>query len=150
VNRSDIISGGLLVLFGLLTIFVIVPVEIDSGGDYGLDPKFFPVTTLWLIVAMAVLQIGHRLVLLKFDRDTPGPLDSLNWLFICGATLFLAMAYFGIVTIGFIATSLILIAIAMVAMGARKQNWLALLSIPIIAPIVIYYALGQIFTVELP
>ena len=150
MNRADIFSGSLIALFGLLTIFVIVPVEIDSSGDYGLDPKFFPVTTLWLIVAMAALQIAHRLLLLKFDPDTPAPLDGMNWLFICGAALFLTIAYFGILTIGFIATSLILIAIVMVAMGARKQNWLALVSIPIIAPLVIYYALGEIFTVQLP
>lgn len=150
MNRADIIAGSLITLFGLVTIFIIVPVEIDSGGDYGLDPSFFPVTTLWLIVAMAVLLVGHRLVLLKYDPDLPGPLDGRNFLFIFAATAFLAIAYFGIVTIGFIATSLILIAIVMVAMGARKQNWMALVSIPIIAPLFIYYALGKIFIVQLP
>ena len=149
MKRSDIYSGGLLALFGLFTIFILVPVQIDSGGDYGLDPSFFPVTTLWLIVLMAFVLIGHRL-LMKNPDTTRAPLDRMNWLFICIAAVLLAVVYLGLVTIGFIATSLLLIAILMVANGARKRNWLALATVPIIAPLVIYFALGKIFIVQLP
>ncbi len=150
MKRADIYSGGLLLLLGLFTIFVIVPVQIDSGGDYGLDPSFFPVTTLWLVVIMAVVLIGHRLMLPNDSEDSPAPLDGMNWLFICAAAVLLAITYFGMITIGFIATSLILIALLMVATGARSGNWLALATVPIIAPLVIYFALGKIFIVQLP
>ncbi len=150
MKQADIISGGLFVLFGLLTIFVIVPVQIDSGGDYGLDPSFFPVALLWLITAVAVLLIVTRLPISPDPSEAAPPLDGKNWLFICGAALFLAAAYFGILVIGFIATSVLLIAIVMVATGARRLNWWAFASIPIIATLVIYYALEKIFIVELP
>ncbi len=152
MKRADIYSGGLLLLLGLFTIFVIVPIQIDSGGDYGLDPSFFPLTTLWLIVLMAAVLIGHRLLIVK-EKDldsSPAPLDGMNWLFIGCAALILAITYFGMVTIGFIATSLILIAALMITIGAHRENWLALAVVPIIAPLVIYFALDRIFVVQLP
>lgn len=150
MKRADIYSGGLLFLLGLFTIYVIVPMQIDSGGDYGLDPSFFPVTTLWLIVLMAAVLIGHRLLIVKDSDGSPAPLDGLNWLFIGAAAVLLAIAYYSIITIGFIATSLILIAILMIAIGARRENWLALATVPIIAPLVIYFLLDRIFVVQLP
>jgi hypothetical protein len=150
LKRADIYSGGLLFLFGLFTIYVIVPVQIDSGGDYGLDPSFFPVTTLWLVVIMAIVLIGHRLLIVKDFDSSSAPLDGMNWLFIGCAALLLAITYYGMITIGFIATSLILIAVLMIAIGARRQNWLALVITPIVAPLVIYFALGKIFIVQLP
>lgn len=150
MKRADIISGGLLVLFGLITIFVIVPVQIDSGGDYGLDPSFFPVTLLWIVTAMAVLLVVSRLPLPADPSDTTPPLDGLNWLFIVVATVLLAIAYVAIDTIGFIISSIVLIAAGMLATGARRTNWLALAIIPFAATFVIYYALEKIFIVELP
>jgi len=150
VKRADIISGGLLVLFGLVTIFVIVPVQIDSGGDYGLDPSFFPVTLLWLITAMAALLVVSRLPLPPDPSDTTPPLDGLNWLFIVVAAVLLTVVYVAIDTVGFIVSSIVLIALGMLATGARRTNWLALATVPLVATLVIYYALEKIFIVELP
>lgn len=149
MKRADIYSGGLLLLAGLVTIFVIVPLQIDSGGDYGLDPSFFPLTTLWLIVLMAAVLIAHRL-LTQETESSSAPLDGMNWLFICAASVLLAVAYYGMITIGFIATSLILIALLMIATGARRKNWLAIATVPIIAPFAIYFLLDRIFVVQLP
>lgn len=150
MKRADIYSGGLLFLFGLFTIYVIVPLQIDSGGDYGLDPSFFPVTTLWLIVLMAVVLVGHRLLVVKDSDISPAPLDGTNWLFISAAAVLLAVTYYSIITIGFIATSIVLIAILMIAIGARRENWLAFAIVPIAAPLAIYFLLDRIFVVQLP
>lgn len=150
MKRADIITGSLLVLFGLVTIFVIVPVQIDSGGDYGLDPSFFPLTLLWLVTAMAVLLAATRVPLPPDPSDAAPTMDLMNWLFIVVATVALTIAYVAIDSIGFIITSIVLIATVMLAMGARSRNWLAIATIPVIAPIIIYYALGKIFVVQLP
>ena len=34
MRRADIVSGTVLAIFGLTMIFVIVPVQINSSGDY--------------------------------------------------------------------------------------------------------------------
>lgn len=149
MKRSDIISGGLLVLFGLLTIFFIVPVQIDSGGDYGLDPKFFPVSLLWLVTVIAALLLLTRLPTPSDPPDEAPPLDGMNWLFIVGASLFFAAAYVAIDSVGFIPSCVVMIAFLMYAMGERR-NWIKLIGISVAAPIIIAYSLGHIFTVELP
>ena len=149
MRRSDLISGSLLTLFGVAMIFLIVPMQIDSGGDYGLDPKFFPVSLLWLIVGMALLLIATRLPWQAGPIDEPPTLDRHNWMFIGAASLFLLFGFVAIDTVGFMPAAALMIAVLMYAMGVRR-HWIKLIGIAVAAPAIIYWLLRQLFSVQLP
>ena len=150
MRRSDIISGSLLVLAGLLMIFVIVPQQIASSSDYGLDPAFFPLTLLWLIIAMAVLLVVTRI------RQPPDPpekepvLDRRNWGFIVGATVFLLVGFIAIEKLGFVIAGTLMIAILMFILELRGLNWIEVIGIAAIAPFTIFWLLYHVFSVQLP
>jgi hypothetical protein len=150
VRRADLISGGVLFAACLLTIFVIVPLQIDSGGeDYGLEPKFFPVSLLWLITALSALLVITRLVV---PPDPPGsavPLQLRNWLFVGGMAVFFALAFIAINFAGFIPAATTIIAILMITVGGRR-HWIEVIAVSLIAPIVIDLALSHLFKVQLP
>ena len=149
MRRSDMISGGLLALFGLVMIFGVVPMQIDSGGDYGLDPKFFPVSLLWLVVVMSVLLVASRIPLPADPADAEPPLDRRDWTFIAGASAFLALGFIAIERLGFMVAGALMIAVTMYVMGVRRE-WVRLAGVSIAAPIVIYFALKHIFSIQLP
>jgi len=150
VRRADLISGSVLFFVCLLTIFVIVPQQIDSGGeDYGLEPKFFPVTLLWLLAILSALLVATRLFV---PPDPPGatqPFQAKNWLFIGGMSVFLALVFIAINTVGFIPTAMVTIAILMIAISGRR-HWIEVVAVALIAPIVIDLALTHLFKVQLP
>jgi hypothetical protein len=150
VRRADLISGGVLLIACVFTIYFIVPLQIDSGGeDYGLEPKFFPVALLWLITGLSVLLVVTRLVV---PADPPGsavPLQAKNWLFVGGMSIFFALAFVAISFVGFIPAAAVIIAILMIAVGGRR-HWIEIIIVSLIAPIVIDLALSHLFKVQLP
>lgn len=150
MRRSDIISGTLVVVFGLLMIFVVVPVQIKSSGEYGLDPKFFPVLLLWLLVAMGVLLAATRVSQPAGDPDAEPVLDRRNWAFIAGAAIFLLLGFIAIKTFGFVIAGTIMLALLMFAIEMRHLKWLEMIGVSALAPFVIYWLLYNIFSVQLP
>jgi hypothetical protein len=150
VRRSDIVSGILLVLFGLVMIFIIVPQQIKSSGDYGLDPKFFPTVLLWLLVTMAVLLIATRLRTQTEPADEEPILDAWNWLFIGGFSVFLILIFVAIKTVGFVLAGSATIALLMFTIGFRHLRWIELVGVSVLAPLAVYFALYHIFSVQLP
>ena len=82
MRRSDIISGIVLALFGLATIFIIIPAGISISDEYGLSPRVFPLTVMWLGTAVAVLLVVQRLRESRDAEDEAPPMQAQNWLFI--------------------------------------------------------------------
>jgi hypothetical protein len=150
LRRSDIISGSLLVLAGLLMIFVIVPQQIASSSDYGLDPAFFPLALLWLIVAMAVLLVATRIPQPPDPPEEEPVLDRWNWGFIVGASLFFLLGFIAIEQLGFVIAGTLMIAVLMFALELRGLNWIEVIGIAAIAPFSIYWLLYHVFSVQLP
>lgn len=150
MRRSDIISGGLLFLFGLMMIFVIVPRQIKSSSDYGLDPKFFPSALLWLLVIMGLLLVATRLRAQTEPADAEPVLDARNWLFIGGSSVFLLVVFVAIKTLGFVLAGIATVALLVFVLGFRHLRWIELIGVSVLAPLVIYLALYHIFNVQLP
>jgi hypothetical protein len=150
LRRSDLISGSLLVVAGLVMIFIIVPQQINSSSDYGLDPAFFPLALLWLIAVMAVLLVATRLRQPADPSDQEPVFDRRNWGFIIGASLFLVLAFVAIKTLGFVIAGTVLVAMLMFALELRKLNWVEMIGIAAIAPFTIHWLLYNIFNVQLP
>jgi hypothetical protein len=150
VRRSDLISGSLIVLSGLMMIFIIVPIQIDSTSDYGLDPAFFPLALLWLIVAMGAMLVLTRIPQPADPPDTEPVLDRWNWLFIVGACAFLTLGFIAIDQFGFVIAGAVMIALLMIIIELRHLRWIEVVGVSVIAPFVIYYLLYHLFSVQLP
>jgi Tripartite tricarboxylate transporter TctB family len=140
----------LVVLFGLVMIFIIVPIQITSSSDYGLDPKVFPVAVLWLLVAMGGLLVATRLAARPEPGDSEPVLTARNCLFIGGFAIFLVLVFVAINTLGFVLAGILMVSLLMVALDLRNRNWLQLVGVSVLAPLAIYYALYHIFSVQLP
>ncbi|MEJ2435094.1 MAG: tripartite tricarboxylate transporter TctB family protein, partial [Pseudolabrys sp.] len=150
LRRSDLISGSLIVLSGLVMIFVIVPVQINASSDYGLNPAFFPLLLLWLLVAMGALLVVSRLPQPADPPDSEPVLDRWNWLFITCTTVFLLAGFIAIQQLGFVVAGVVMIALLMFMIELRRLNWLEVMGVSVISPFVIYYLLYHLFSVQLP
>ena len=150
LRRSDIISGSLLTLAGLLMIFIIVPQQIASSGDYGLDPAFFPLALFWLVVVMAALLVVTRVKQQPDPPDTEPVFDRWNWAFIVGAIVFVALSYIAIQELGFVIAGTIMVALLTIAIEMRRINWIEIVAISVAAPFAIYWILYNVFSVQLP
>jgi hypothetical protein len=137
-------------LAGLLMIFVIVPWQIASSSDYGLDPAFFPLMLLWLIVVMAVLLVATRVKQSPDPEGMESVFDRWNWAFIFGAALFIVLGFVAIQELGFVVAGSIIVALLMIAIEMRRLNWIEIIGISAIAPFAIYWLLYNIFHVQLP
>ena len=150
MRRSDLFSGALIFLAGLVMIYVIVPFQIDTAGDYGLDPAFFPLLVLWLVVIMSALLVLSRIRQPPDPPDSTPVLDRWNWLFIVCTTVFLAACFIAIERLGFVIGGALMIAVLMVVIELRQLDWREVAGVSVIAPFVIYYLLYHLFSVQLP
>ena len=150
MRNSDLISGGLMVIFGLVMIFVIVPIQIKSSSEYAVEPKLFPEILLWLFVAMSALLVATRIAAPPDPAHGKPLLDMRNWFFIGAAAGFLLLGYIAIGKIGFVPAGIIMVALIMSALAVGSRNWIELVGVSVIAPVLIYYTLYQIFSVQLP
>jgi Tripartite tricarboxylate transporter TctB family len=131
-------------------IFVIVPVQINSTGDYGLDPSFFPLMVLWLLVIMGVVLVANRIRQPADPPDADPVLDRWNWWFITGVSIFLLVGFIAIDRLGFVIAGTMMIAVLMFVIELRHLNWWEVAGVSLISPFVIYYLLYQLFSVQLP
>jgi hypothetical protein len=150
VRRSDLISGAVIFVAGLVMIYVIVPVQINSSGDYGLDPAFFPLMVLWLVVIMSVALVVSRMRQPPDPPDSEPVLDRWNWLFIGGISIFLVVGFIAIDWLGFVFAGALMTAALMVIIEMRHLNWREIVGVSVITPFVIYYLLYHVFSVQLP
>lgn len=131
-------------------IFIIVPVQINTSGDYGLDPAFFPLAVLWLLVIMSMVLVVSRIPQAPDPRDAEPVLDLWNWLFIGCATIFAVIGFIAIDRLGFVIAGALMVAALMIAIELRHPNWIEVSSVSLISPFVIYYLLYHLFSVQLP
>lgn len=150
MKRSDLISGVLVVVTGLLMIYVVVPAQISSSGGYGLDPAFFPVSLLWLLVGLGALLVLTRLFALAGQDDTGGGLDAKDWGFIVAATGVSALAVLAIGWLGFVIAGTVLMAVVMLAIERRQIRWVEIAIFPAFTAFAIYWLLYNAFSVQLP
>ena len=150
MRRADIITGTLIFVGGLAMIFVVVPIQIESAGDYGLDPKFFPTSVLWLLIALGALLAVTRLATAPEAGDDEPVLTAKNWLFIGGLSAFFIAVFVGIKVFGYMAAGAVAAAALGLLLEPRKPNWVQLAAVAILTPVVIYYTLYYVFSVRLP
>ncbi|WP_172292059.1 tripartite tricarboxylate transporter TctB family protein [Pseudoruegeria sp. HB172150] len=150
MKRSDIISGTLIVLVGLLMIFVVVPRQIKSFSGYGLDPAFFPLSLLWLLVALGALLVATRLLKPVDPEAEGGGLDGSNWAYIGTAAMYFVLGFLAITAVGFVIAGAGMMIVLMLAIEKREARWTEVVLFPVATAFVIYWLLYNVFSVQLP
>lgn len=93
MRRADIISAGILFVFGLATIFLIIPKYVAGsavGGD--LSPAFMPyVAAIAGTVAVGILFITK--LVRASGTDEPSPLSKSSWYFVGCSVAVLMMSF---------------------------------------------------------
>jgi Tripartite tricarboxylate transporter TctB family len=118
MDRADLIGGAGLALFGLLMIFVLIPLGTEEGAYFGLSPTLFPTLLSTLLTVCALGQVAQSLVRMRSKRAArPIPVSGWNLLmFIVAGSLALGgvllVDWFGILIGG-----PALIAILMIFLG---------------------------------
>lgn len=148
MRRSDIISGIALALFGLFALFVIIPIGISISDEYGLNPRIFPLTVMWLGTLVALVLVVQRLREPAVEGDEP-PMRLKNWIFIAVMSAYFAATYFAIDIIGFKIVGPVCVAVLMIMMGELRHP-VRLVLVSLIFPLFVYYTFDRVFIIQLP
>ena len=121
MDRADLIGGAGLALFGLLMIFVLIPMDTVQGQYFGLAPTLFPTLLSSLLTVCALGQVAQSITRI-YRRAQPRPIPVSGWnllMFLVAGSLALG----GVVLIdwfGILIGGPVLIAILMVFLGERS------------------------------
>ena len=149
MRRADIISAALLTVFGLLVIFVIIPIWVPGhdAGNYGLRAQDTPYLTMIVVTVLSAYLLLRKLF---FDRDdsekAPIPRESWVFLGIAGAVLIVTLILLQF--IGILAGGPFVVAVFMYMMGERRP--IAILATAIIAPVLVWAFFWKLLQFPLP
>lgn len=153
MGKADFIGGIAVAIFGLLLIFVIIPMGTEQGVYYGLSPTFFPTfmaSGMTLCAVGLTFQGWKRLRAEAAAKATPKPSPLSRW----NLLMFLLAA--GIATAGVIAIDYIgmvfaapvLIAAYLLFLGERNLIIIALTSMLPVA--LVYLMAAYVLRTPLP
>ncbi len=81
MDRADLIGGAGLALFGLLMIFVLIPLGTEEGAYFGLSPTLFPTLLSTLLTVCALGQVAQSLVRIRRQTGRQDPYPSRDGIF---------------------------------------------------------------------
>ncbi len=150
VRKADIISGGLVALFGLALLLVIIPIWVPTilEGSYGLRAKDMPNVATVTVTALAVFLVLSRIRVGKTKADATPPISRENWWFLVRGAVFLTVVTALFVWIGFLAAGPVTVAGFMLMMGERRPIPIGITAIG--APVIIWLFFWQLLRFPLP
>ena len=148
MRKADIVSAAILFVGGLITIFVIIPLQTTEGEKYGLPPAFFPICSMAALTGLSALLLLKGFMKSKRDPDSPSPLTSKSWLTIGSLSVLLFLCLATIKYLGFIIGGILMVASFMIYMREKRLITISLVSI--ITPLVIYIVLWRFLRILLP
>jgi len=146
MHRSDCVASLLLVAFGLLALFVVIPSQVADADAIGLPPRGMPIFTAAAVTFLSGLLLIKSLFFSPRAAAAPFDLRQLLAMLtglviaIAGTVLF-AFA-------GFVASGLFVIVALMLFMGER--NWRLLATVPVGAVAVMYLFVTRLLHVAVP
>lgn len=128
MKTADIISCGLVALFGLVLLFVIIPgwVPVEAGPGFGLAATTMPNVAIITLTALAAMFFIYRVRNRHPVGETDGeydatePIPRKSWLFLLRGGLFLIAMAALFEWIGFLAAGPLTVAGFMIMMGERR------------------------------
>jgi hypothetical protein len=148
MRRADIISAALLLAFGLLVIFVVIPIWVPGhqGGNYGLRAQDAPYLTMIVVTGLALFFLIRRLF---FDRsDEANPISKESWGFLALITVILVATLLLLEFVGVLAGGPFIVAVMMFLMGERRP--LAIGATAVLAPIAVWAFFWKLLEFPLP
>ena len=137
------------IVFGLITIFVIIPDQISSTpSEFGIAPDVFPLTLIWMFTFFCALMVVGRIFSKKPLTDENRKPD-IRWGFIIIVSLFLISSFLLVTYFGFIVGGIYTVAVVMLAMGEYRHK-LRLIITAVVAPIAITWIFRHVFIILLP
>jgi len=150
VRRSDIVAGIVLTLFGLISLFAIIPAQVGSdAGTAGIAPDVFPRTLMWLFTGVSLLLVVSRLASAGATTDDLSPPTLHNFAYIGAVSVLLLGSFLAITYLGFIVGGAITVAVTMLAIEGRRHI-VRLIAVSILAPVAVFAVFRYLFTVLLP
>ena len=130
MKTADIISCGLVTLFGLVLLFVIIPgwVPVESGPGFGLSATAMPNVATITLTALAgtfcIYRVRNRQPNGDTDKeyDATPPIERKSWLFLLRGSLFLVAVTALFEWLGFLVAGPPTVAGFMIIMG-EKRPW---------------------------
>jgi hypothetical protein len=149
MRRADIISAALISIFGLLIIFVVIPVWVPGheDGNYGLRAQDLPYITAIVATGLAMFFLVRRLFYDHSDDPNP-PIPREGWIFLAIAAVILTVTWVLLQYIGILAGGPFVIAIFMYMMGERRP--VAIIATATIAPLVVWGFFWKLLQFPLP
>jgi len=151
MKKADLVSAGVVAVFGLLLLFAVIPnwVPRHEEGGYGLGARVMPVITATLVTGLGVLFFITRLLgREKPVEESAAPIGRSSWKFLLLASLFLIAMTALFEWVGFRAAGPLTIAGFMIAMGERRPVPIVLTSVA--AAGVIWLFFWQLLNFPLP
>lgn len=129
MDKSNLISGAVMTIFGLITLFIIIPTQTSTAGDATISPALLP-----QICALGIAVLGAVLVALSYGKlrrgegSTEAPVKLDEWVSAAVVVIVIAVAVviFKLVHPGVAVVFLVLT--LMLYMGERR--WWLLAGIP--------------------
>ena len=148
MRRADIISAALLLAFGLLVIFVVIPIWVPGheGGNYGLLAQDAPYLTMIVATGLALIFLVRRLFIDHSDEAAPIPKES--WGFLALVAVVLIATLFLMEFVGVLAGGPFVVAVMMYLMGERRP--LAIGVTAVAAPIAVWAFFWKLLEFPLP
>lgn len=153
MRKADIVSAGVAVVFGLLLLFVVIPIWVPGHEEsgYGLDARVMPIITATIFTVLAAGFAVSRLFLgrkVGAAVDSPAPISRANWRFLLLTALFLTAMLALFEFAGFLVAAPLTVAGFMLGMGERRPVPVILTSV--LAAGVIWLFFWQLLKFPLP
>ena len=154
-ERLDLAFGVAIVVLALVTIYLFIPAGVvPSQGPRALSPRFWPTLVAWFLAfAGAVVVAGAFLRATRAEgardaeaeaRDGRAPAILRGLAAVAGMYAF----YFLLPHLGMLLASILFVILSSTLLGAR--NWVAVLSVGIGIPLVLYLFFTRVAATPLP
>ena len=144
---ANVISGVVLILFGLIMLLLIIPTQIEEGPQGMMSPRLLPQMMIWLIMGLSLLLFLSNLRTPRGGAEQGPPISraelvafgKIGFVFVLALGLFLIF--------GALAAALALVIGALLAQGERRPLVLVIMPLGLIggAYLLFYRVLGTAF-----
>lgn len=144
-TKREIIIDVTVLIGALIVLFYVIPTYIDLEQEYdlaSLSPAFFPKIATWLIAGLTAL---HLLSIIAGRKGSVGPVEGEEWLssgeqWKALASCLAIIAYFFLMkVIGFIVSTILVLAFLFLFQGVKKPIKVALISIMVTAGLYLFF-----------
>lgn len=123
---ANLVSGVILIVFGVMMLLWIIPMQIEEGPVEMMSPRLLPQMMIWLIIGLSVLLVASNLrINSKALEASPISLLELVALVKIGTVFAIALSLF--LTSGPLLAGVALITGAQVALGERRPVVIAVI-----------------------